>query len=77
MWSDEILIQHVKDVLVSRRQTMFSREPILYIIDSYGCHDKMFNEGLLMNYNNFVVIVPSNLNNILQVNVNVATVFYN
>jgi hypothetical protein len=66
MWYDEIFIQHARDTLLSRRQTSFSKEPVLYIIDSYGVHIKAFNSKILSTHNIFILIVPPNLTNLLQ-----------
>jgi hypothetical protein len=66
MWSDESFMQHAKDTLLCHRQTSFSKEPVLYIIGSYGVNITAFNAKRLANHNIFVVIVPPNLNKILQ-----------
>jgi Tc5 transposase DNA-binding domain/DDE superfamily endonuclease len=66
MWSDEIFIEHAQKTLLSRRQTAFLREPVLYIIDSYGVHVKAANTKRLAKHNIFIVIVPPNMTNILQ-----------
>lgn len=66
MWNAEILKEFVKSNLLSRRQTSFSREPVLLIIDSYDCHIKLANSKELEKYRIYVVIVPPNLTNILQ-----------
>jgi hypothetical protein len=66
MWSDESFMQHAKDTLLCRRQTSFSKEPVLYFIGSYGVHITAFNEKRLYNHNIFIVIVSPNLTNIFQ-----------
>jgi hypothetical protein len=53
-------------MLLRRRQTVFSQEPVLYVINSYGVHVKAFNEKRLAKYNIFIAIVPPNMTNILQ-----------
>lgn len=66
MWNAEILKGFVKSNLLSRRQTLFSREPVLLIIDSYDCHIKLANSKELEKSRIYIVIVPPNLTNILQ-----------
>ncbi|KAG2796875.1 hypothetical protein PC112_g22026 [Phytophthora cactorum] len=66
MWSDEILLEHAKKVLYNRKETQLYREPVLYLIDSYGCHVKLMESRRLERYITFVVIIPPNLTNILQ-----------
>lgn len=66
MWNDDILLQFVKDAVISRMETSFLREPILLIIDSYGVHIKLAESKNLEKFNIFTVIVPPNLTNILQ-----------
>ncbi len=66
MWNDDILLQFTKDVVMARMETAFLREPVLYIMDSYGVHIKLAESKLLEKYNIFIIIVPPNLTNILQ-----------
>ncbi|KAL3698348.1 hypothetical protein R1sor_012424 [Riccia sorocarpa] len=66
MWNAEILMDYCKNNILSRRETAFSREPTLLIIDSYGEHVKLLKENKLAKYNVFVVIVPPNLTGVLQ-----------
>ncbi|KAL3680025.1 hypothetical protein R1sor_022981 [Riccia sorocarpa] len=62
----EILMDYCKNNILSRRETAFSREPTLLIIDSYGEHVKLLKENKLAKYNVFVVTVPPNLTGVLQ-----------
>jgi hypothetical protein len=66
MWNPEILLQYVRNTLLSRVETSFLRQPVLFIIDSYDCHVKLADSKELEKYNVYVAIVPPNLTNILQ-----------
>jgi hypothetical protein len=66
MWNDEILLHFTQQTVMSRTETAFLREPVLYIMDSYSVHTKLANSKSLEKYNIHIAIVPPNLTNILQ-----------
>jgi hypothetical protein len=64
MWSEIITEQFIKQHILTRAATQFSREPVLLIIDSFGAHlmmDKKFEDKKV-----FIVFVPENMTGLLQ-----------
>ena len=66
MWNETILINFIEGAIMKRRQTAFSREPVLILFDSYGTHVKFVeleNEKLKYAKHNihFMLIQPDML----------------
>ncbi|GBG63617.1 hypothetical protein CBR_g38928 [Chara braunii] len=66
MWSTDTIISFITDAITSRKETVFSHQPVLLIIDSYGPHLKVAESERLKKMNIHVHIVPPNLTGILQ-----------
>ncbi|GBG74595.1 hypothetical protein CBR_g19003 [Chara braunii] len=66
MGSMDTIISFINDTIASRKETAFSRKPVLLIIDSYGPHLKVAESERLKKMNIHVCIVPPNLTGILQ-----------
>jgi hypothetical protein len=66
MWNSEILWNYLKAVLLSRRETTFSREPVLLILDAYKVHKALVDSGRLQAYNVIPILVPERLTSLLQ-----------
>jgi hypothetical protein len=48
MWNDDILVDFTKNFVLSRQETAFYFDPVLYVIDSYGvCISTLQNQRFL------------------------------
>ena len=66
MFSEEIMKNYIREIIIKRPLTNFNREPTLLIIDSYASHAKLQESKYLEKYNISIVLIPPKLTGLLQ-----------
>ena len=65
MWNEDITSKFLKKVVANRPGTALLKEPMLFILYSYGSHLKLNFERLALVYNIHIVFVTKNMTSIL------------
>ena len=66
MWNESIVRDFVYNYLAKRPETSLLREPVLFILDSYGSHLKLDIQEIARKFNIHVLFIPKNMTSILK-----------
>jgi Tc5 transposase DNA-binding domain/DDE superfamily endonuclease len=58
IWSEKIFHEYMQEVLLKRTETMFNKEPVLLILDSFGVHVKVAASKKYEKFNIFMILIP-------------------